>query len=72
MIQSWRWEGGGKEGALRNPSNNWGYVIKYWLNDIIFIDTVTDIIQLDNTDITLRHKHSSRERHKYNYFIDFY
>lgn len=27
-------------------------MVKYWLNDIIFIDTAPDIIQLDNTDIT--------------------
>lgn len=29
-------------------------MVKYWLHDIIFIDTATDIIQLDNTDITYR------------------
>lgn len=29
-------------------------MVKYWLSDIIFLDTATDIIQLDNTDITYR------------------
>ena len=29
-------------------------MVKYWLNDIIFIDTATDTIQLANTVITYR------------------
>lgn len=53
IIQGWRWEGVGEDRVSRNSVKK-GHMIKYWLDDIIFIDTATDIIQLDNTDITYR------------------
>lgn len=54
IIQGWRWEGIGEDGVLRNSAKKGGHMVKYWVSDTIFIDTATDIIQLDNTDITHR------------------